>query len=332
MEDFSNSGVSIAIRSFNGVELLRECLPSITEAVKFRGHPDDEICIVDDGSTDGSFEFLKTEYPQIRSFRNEVRSGSPIAANRAVLACKNEIVVMMDNDVKVEKNFVGPALAHFSDPSVFAVTMRSFTFDKKTFRSGGQVGRFKRGFLRAWENYDVKEPETNPLVAERRLDSMYAITAHAVFRRSLFEKLGGFDPLFSPLIWDDTELCYRAWKRGYATRYEPRCLVYHRLHGTAKKLPKGSEMEIISDRHRLVFHWKLISDPYMLARHFTGLFIRTLFSLVAFRKSFLLPLAQAVRMAPRILEKRAEERKRWVLTDREILQKPLDVLAKLGEK
>jgi GT2 family glycosyltransferase len=158
------------------------------------------------------------------------------------------------------------------------------------------------------------------------------VTAHAVFRRSLFEKFGGFDPLFSPLIWDDTELCYRAWKRGYATRYEPRCLVYHRLHGTAGKLPKGSEMALISERHRLVFHWKIISDPLMLAQHFIGLFIRALFSIVTFRKSFLLPFVQAVKMSPRILEKRAEEKKHWVFTDREILQKPLDTVAKLGGK
>ncbi len=330
--DFSSAAVSIAIRSYNGRELLRECLPSIVEALRFRGRPGDEIVVVDDGSTDGTFEFLKNEHPQIRPLRNDERSGSPRAANRAVLACKNEIVIIMDNDVKVEPDFIGPALAHFNDPSVFAVTMRSYAFDKTTFRSGGQIGRFRRGFLRAWENYDVKNPATNPLVLEGKLDSMYAITAHAAFRRSLFEGLGGFDPLFSPLIWDDTELCYRAWKRGYATRYEPRCLVYHRLHGTAGKLPKGSEMALISERHRLVFHWKMISDPSMLAGHFTWLALRLLFSVLTFRKSFLSPFAQAVKMLPEILAKRAEEKKHWVLTDGEILQKPLETLAKLGEK
>ena len=332
MPDFSSAAVSIAIRSYNGRELLRECLPSIVEAVGFHGRPGDEICIVDDGSADGSFDFLQKEYPLIRSFRNDERSGSPRAANRAVLECKNEIVIMMDNDVKVERDFIGPALAHFNDPKVFAVTMRSYAFDKTTFRSGGQIGRFRRGFLRAWENYDVKDPLTNPLVAERKLDSMYAITAHAAFRRSLFEGIGGFDPLFSPLIWDDTELCYRAWKRGYVTHYEPRCLVYHRLHGTAGKLPRGSEMAVISERHRLIFHWKMISDPAMLAGHFTWLLFRLLFSLVTLRKSFLSPFAQAVKMLPEILAKRAEEKKHWVMTDREILQRPLDTLAKLGDK
>jgi len=330
--DFSTSAVSIAIRSYNGRELLRECLPSIMEAIKFHGNPDDEVCVVDDGSTDGSFEFLRQEYPRIRSFRNDERSGSPRAANRAVLACKNEIVIMMDNDVKVEKDFIAPALPHFNDPEVFSVTMRSFAFDKTTFRSGGQIGRFKRGFLRAWENYDAKDIANNPLVTERKLDSMYAITAHAVFRRSLFEAMGGFDTLFSPLIWDDTELGYRAWKRGYATRYEPRCLVYHRLHGTAGKLPKGSEMAVISERHRLIFHWKMISDPVMLAEHFVGLFIRLLFSVLTLRKSFLSPFAQAVKLLPEILAKRAEEKKHWVLTDREILRKPLESAAKLGDK
>ncbi|MBI5177764.1 MAG: glycosyltransferase [Nitrospinae bacterium] len=329
MPDFSQSAVSIAIRSWNGRELLEECLPSIVEALAHRKNPDDEICVVDDGSTDGTFEFLQTRYPRIRSYRQE-RSGSPTAANRAILSCKNEIVLMMDNDVKLEKGFIDHALPHFNDPKVFSVTMRALAFDKMTFRSGGQVGRFKRGFLRAWENYDVEDRETNPLVLARQLDTMYSVTAHTVFRRSLFEKLGGFDTLYYPTYWEDTEIGFRAWKMGYVNRYEPRALAYHRLHGTAGKLPKHENMALASERNRLIFHWKNISDPLFLAQHLFTLFFRLIFSLLTLKKSFVVPFYQAVTMLPLILAKRAEEKKHWVLTDREILRKPIETLKKLG--
>lgn len=330
MADYTRRGVSLATRSYNGRELLEECLPSILEAAAFHGHPDNEVCVADDGSGDGTAEMMRVKFPQVRFFRLERRSGSPIASNTAIAQCKNEIIIFMDNDVKVERDFIAPALPHFNDPSVFAVTMRARRFDKTTFQSGGQVGRFSRGFIRAWENYDVPDPE-HPLVTERQLYSLYGITAHVAFRKSMFTQLGGFDPLYSPYIWEDTDLGYRAWKRGWKTVYEPRCLVYHKVHGTAAKLPASSRMLYVSERNRLIFHWKLLADGDLLFWHFFFLFWRTLLALITFKKKFLLALAEALQSVPAIRAGRKAEKPHWVLRDRDILAKPLETLKKLGE-
>ena len=316
-------GVSIATRSYNGRELLEECLPSLLAAAAFHGHPDNEVCVADDGSDDGTAEMMRVKFPQVRFFRLERRSGSPIASNTVIANCKNEIIIFMDNDVKVEPDFIAPALPHFEDPSVFAVAMRAHRFDKTTFQSGGQVGRFSRGFIRAWENYDVAEDRR---AAAGELYSLYGITAHVAFRKSMFTQMGGFDPLYSPYIWEDTDLGYRAWKRGWKTVYEPRCLVYHKVHGTATKLPPSSRMLYVSERNRLIFHWKLLADGDLLFWHFFFLFWRALLALVTFKKKFLLALVEALQSLPAIYAYRKADKQHWILRDREILAKPLETL------
>jgi GT2 family glycosyltransferase len=330
MPDFTKCGVSIAIPNYNGRALLEECLPSIVEALNRHGHPDNEICIADDGSTDGSVEFLQKNYPNVKLVRAGERSGAPNAFNRAISNCKNEIVVVHDNDVKVEKDYIAPLLAHFNEPEVFAVTMRALGFDKKSFRSAGKVGRFKRGFIRAWENYNIKDANTAHPAKKLKLYSFFGMTAHVAYRKSMFDSLGGLDLLYSPYIWEDTDICYRAWKRGWVTIYEPGSLVYHRWNSTIALLSPGSRQAMISARNRLIFHWKNIGDLDMLLVHIAGLAVRTLFSLLTFRRSFLVPLWQAVKLLPEIRAKRAEDKKHWVLSDRDILNRPLGVLKEPG--
>ena len=330
MPDFTKCGVSIAIPNYNGRELLEECLPSFFEELKRRDNPNDEICIADDGSTDGSLEFLEKNYPTVKLIAAGHGSGAPNAFNHAISLCKNDIVIVHDNDVKVEKGYIEPLLAHFNDDDVFAVTMRALAFDKKTFRSAGKLGSFRRGFIRAWENYNVEDAQNRTSVKERKLDSLFGMTAHVAYRKSMFDALGGLDLIYTPYIWEDTDICYRAWKRGWITRYEPRSLVYHKWNSTIARLSPGSRQAMISARNRLIFHWKNVGDLDMLVIHAAALSVRTFFSLLTFRRSFLVPLWQAIKLLPEIKAKRGKEKKHWVLSDREVLQKSQSALKEPG--
>ena len=330
MPDFTKCGVSIAIPNYNGKALLEECLPSIIEALKTHGHPDNELCISDDGSTDESLLFLSEHFPEVVVAPLKENKGFPNACNAAAAICKNDVIILLNNDVKVKKDFIKEILPHFNDDEVFAVTLRAIRFDMKTFQSGGQAGSFRRGFIRAWENYDVKEPQNHPLVKKRKLDSLYGIGAHVAYRKSMFDKLKGFDLIYSPYIWEDTDIGYRAWKRGWATRYEPRCEVYHKWNATLSKIGTSDKQAMISARNRLIFHWKNVGDLDMLVIHVAALVGRTLFSLLTLRRSFLVPLWQALKLLPEIKKKRAEEKKQWTVSDREIFNRINDVLKEPG--
>ena len=330
MPDFTKCGVSIAIPNYNGIDLLEECLPSIFAALKHHGHPDNELCIADDGSTDDSVPFLSERFPEAKVAPLKENKGFSNACNAAAALCKNDVIILLNNDVKVEIDFITEILPHFNDEEVFAVTLRAKRFDMKTFQSGGQAGGFKRGFIRAWENYDVKEPQNHPLVKARKLDSFFGIGAHVAYRKSMFDKLGGFDLIYSPYIWEDTDIGYRAWKRGWVTRYEPRSEVYHKWNATLSKTGSSGKQAMISARNRLIFHWKNVGDLDMLVIHALALIVRTLFSLLTFRRSFLVPLWQALKLLPEIRAKRGEEKKHWLLSDREIFNRIKNVLKEPG--
>ena len=71
-------------------------------------------------------------------------------------------------------------------------------------------------------------------------DIFYAKGAAFLIRRSLWESLGGLDPLFF-IYFEETDLCWRSWKLGYSVKYEPKAIVYHFCGGTLKKVPSQTK-------------------------------------------------------------------------------------------
>jgi len=116
--------VSVIIPSFNGKELLEEYLPSLKTALEpYSGAS--EILIVENGSTDETVSFLNRNYPEVRILKNSVNKGFGPAVNWGVREAKYDIVLLLNNDIRVDKDFIAPLARHFDDPAVFAVVSKS---------------------------------------------------------------------------------------------------------------------------------------------------------------------------------------------------------------
>ena len=89
--------VSVVIPNWNGKELLEKYLPSVIEALA--GNPDNEILIVDNGSTDGSAEFLRTAHPSVRVLALPVNLGFGGGSNEGFREARNGIVVLLNTTV-----------------------------------------------------------------------------------------------------------------------------------------------------------------------------------------------------------------------------------------
>ncbi len=106
------SRASIIVLNWEGRHLLEEFLPSVVEAVKHDGR-DHEIMVVDNGSRDGSVDFLRSHFPSVRVIpldRNRRFTGGN---NAGVAAAKNDIVVFLNNDMQVDPDFLKPLLDGF---------------------------------------------------------------------------------------------------------------------------------------------------------------------------------------------------------------------------
>src|SRR5579883_2560273 len=123
----STLAASLVIPNWNGRDLLEKFLPSWLAAIE--SHPGSEVLIVDNGSTDGSADWIRAHYPQVHLLALERNLGFGGGSNAGFRAASNDIVVLLNSDMRVEPDFLAPLLEGFYDEHVFAVSAQIFFAD-----------------------------------------------------------------------------------------------------------------------------------------------------------------------------------------------------------
>jgi O-antigen biosynthesis protein len=255
-----NTAASVVIPNWNGLDLLRKFLPSVIKALE--GHPDNEIIVVDNASSDGSVAFLREHFPGVRVLAQTENLGFGGGSNTGFAAAKNDIVVLLNNDMRVEPDFLAPLLAPFSDPLVFSVSCQIFFSDpaKRREETGLTETWWESGRLRVSHRIDPEITMTYPCA--------YPGGGSSAFHRQKFLEIGGFDELFKPFYYEDTALGHLAWKRGWKVLYEPRSIVFHEHRGTIGKKFSADFIKGVLRRNLLLYIWKNIHDWRLLLPHF----------------------------------------------------------------
>lgn len=119
--------VSIVIPNWNGRDLLEKYLPSVVAAAE--RHPGSEIIVVDNASEDGSAELLREHFPAVRVLPQERNLGFGGGSNAGFRAAGNDVVVLLNSDMRVDEGFLSPLVEPFADPNVFAVACQIFFSD-----------------------------------------------------------------------------------------------------------------------------------------------------------------------------------------------------------
>ena len=300
--------VSIVIPNWEGLELLKKCIPSVIRAVQ--NYPGDcEIIVVDNGSRDKSINYLRSTFPQVRIISLPQNLGFSKGMNRGIKESKNRIVISLNNDTIVKEDFIAPLVRHFSNRDVFAVGAKMLRWDRKTLDFGKARGRFLFGFLK------IKFKNTNKIV-----NTLYACGGAAAYDKAKFLELNGFDEEIGLWYWEDCELCYRAWKRNWRTIFEPKSMVYHKHLGTSLEKYGMDEILVASRESHFLFMWKDIQDKWLLFQHIIFLPALIIVALCMGRFYFIKGLFRAFGRLTLVKEKR-RERKEQLITDREVLRR-----------
>ena len=184
-------------------------------------------------------------------------NGFITAVNTGVNNAMGDIVILLNSDVYPQKDFITPLIRHFKDPQVFAVgCLEKSNENGKEILSGRNKAWFEKGLV--WHSK-----------ADNMTDSstFWVSGGSGAFRKDLWEKLGGFDPLFNPFYWEDIDLSYRAKKAGYKVLFEPKSVVFHNHESTIGVNFSKNEINVISSKNQLLFFWKNISDKNLLINH-----------------------------------------------------------------
>ncbi len=259
----TNKSLSIVLPNYNGKSLLEENLPSLYKALNSQEFQF-EIIVVDDCSSDNSILFLKEKYPDILILENAANSGFSLTCNKGIQHAHNDLICIANTDVTFEKNYFLYAVRHFDTSNIFAVKGKIINYsgqrnniiniDEKAYLY------FKRGLLRFRPSYKKKDTET--------FDIEYCYLGCCfVADTSLIKKLGGFDPIFSPYYWEDSDLPLRALEQGFEVIYEPDSIVYHHASTTMQKTQSNLKRKIISNRNKFIFSWKHLKGKKRWVQH-----------------------------------------------------------------
>jgi len=318
------SSCSILIPNLNGKDLLKKCLPSVLEATSYDSKH--EIIILDMGSTDGSVEFVRAQYPNIKLVELHHLSIAD-ALNAGLKIARNEIIISIDNDSILDKNFIPYLLKGFRSPLLFAAHAKLLRWDKSTIDGGRRQAAIQLGIFQTFG-----EAENEKDWGQLNIRSQVLVAEHGAFRKEILQKLGGFDSLF-PIYFNRIDVCYRAWKMGYFVIFEPQSIEFHRSTSRLANSGKAKFLQTTDLEERLLFMWKNFTDSGLLIRHIVSLgpyLIYMTFKLkdpVVVFKAFM----SAFRKMPAVICRRRIESGRYSRTDRDVFSL-LDLSFFLGIK
>jgi GT2 family glycosyltransferase len=218
--------VSIVILNWNGLKHLEHFLPALLEHTK---HPGAEIVVADNGSEDGSLEFLKKEYPGVRIIELEKNHGFSGGYNRAVEEINARYLVLLNSDIEVTRGWLEPMLELMdSDANVGACTPKIRDFKRRTHfeyagAAGGFIDRFAYPFCRG-RIFDHLEEDLGQY--DDPADLFWGSGACLMVRTDLYREAGGLDEQFFAHM-EEIDLCWRLQRMGHRIRFIPSSTVYH---------------------------------------------------------------------------------------------------------
>lgn len=231
--------ISIIIPTFNRKDWLEECLNALAKEVKSE---ECEIIIVDDGSTDGTVNFLKNFSSErkikISTYLQE-RGGPAKARNFGVRMSKSDIVCFLDDDSIVHPNWLDELMKTFKN------------IDSRYVAVKGKVKAYQNTFLPKFLEEYI------------HISNSWA-TNNIAFRKSIFLKAGGFDETFTFAAWEDLDLGFRLERMGYRRFFKSEMIVHHPHEDDLEKLKRKF---MINGYGYFQFCRKWISiDPGMVIR------------------------------------------------------------------
>ena len=211
--------ITVAIVSWNTRELLRECLASMPASV--------DVWVVDNGSSDGSADMVRAEFPGARLVASTRNLGFGGAVNHVAGSTSTPWLVVANADVRLGDGALDALLAAASrDPAAGAVAPRLVLPDGSTQHSvfAFPTVPFSLLFALGLAGDRLCVPGRWDWRRARRVP--WAIGALLLVRREAWDAAGGFDER-QWMYAEDLELGWRLRSAGWATRYEPSAVVHH---------------------------------------------------------------------------------------------------------
>lgn len=252
--------IAVVILNWNGRKFLEQFLPSVLLST----HPDHEVIIADNASTDDSIAFLERHYPQVRIIRLQKNYGFAKGYNEALKQVESEYYVLLNSDVEVTPGWLEPMVSLLdNDSSIAACQPKLLSFHHKTVfeyagAAGGWLDKYGYPFTKG-RVFEVCEEDRGQY--DQAEPVFWASGAALFIRAKVFHQLQGFDEYFFA-HQEEIDLCWRIQLAGYKIYSCPLSVVYHVGGGTLSR--SDSRKTFLNFRNNRIMLAKNLPFPHSL--------------------------------------------------------------------
>ena len=267
-----------------------ENLSKVLESLKEQTYKNFKCFVIDDLPSNEVSNYLKNQYPEVLYTPAKSRSGPAKNRNTAISKGTSELIVTLDDDVSLAKNWLE--------------TMTQFLHDNKNVGCVGSQIRFldRPDTINSIGGYitesgfgidifiNKKIVEINKIILNNPLKVSFVCSAGMIFRRDTYNKIGGFDPKYFYLS-EDTDFCLRINALGLDVTYNPNAILFHKFHGVSCRFKKSYFSYLLvrnsfytlfknftfknSVKRYLLFCYDYKKDFFLLARIFFWLLLQS---------------------------------------------------------
>ena len=286
--------LSIIIVNYNVKEFIQNLLHSIVKATKRIEY---EVIIIDNASNDGSVEFLREKFPEVKLIVNSVNRGFSRANNQGLSIAKGEYLLLLNPDTLLREDTLNNMIDFFnSNPGAGLAGCKILNPD------GTLQLACRRSFPGPWTSF-CKVTGLGSLFPNSRVFARYNLTyldenktnevdavsgSFMMLKREIYEKIGGLDEQFF-MYGEDLDLCYRVQKAGYKVFYVHNTQIIH-YKGESTRRSGIDETKIFYEAMNLFVKKHLSSSVLVEAILHSAIAFRRLFAFLGRRKIILLPI------------------------------------------
>lgn len=209
--------VAIIVLNCNTSQYLENCFSSIFGL----DYQDFEVIMVDDNSSDDSVDLVREKFPRVAIIGNDRNLGAPVSFNKAVALTRAPLLVKLDSDVIVEKDWLSSLVKTLAaDSAIGVVGSKVLYYDSDEVQDiGSNIDRF--GYQMNYYT-EVGLPKDG----SKLMDAFYVSGCSMLFRKELFEKVGGYDEKYF-LYKDDLDFCWRVRLLGFRVVTDLNSQIHH---------------------------------------------------------------------------------------------------------
>lgn len=310
--------VSVIIVNWNGLAWLTTCLPSLAKVT----YPNLEVIVVDNGSTDGSLDYLQRSPVVTTVVRNDTNLGFAYPNNQGIERATGELILCLNNDMSYDPGFIEPLVDACQQPGIGAAQPKMVRLREPSKLDG--VGSFLTPYG-VLLHYGFGR-QANAARYNQARDIFCPKGAAMMVRMDVLKKTGPFDRDYFA-YFEETDLAWRIWLAGYRIRYVPAGLVYHAGGETAQRISTFAHYHSFKNRiATLTKNLGVASLAWLLPLHLVLVSLVSIAYLVTGQWSVFLATWRAVgwnitHLAANLAKRRHVQHTIRAVSDRELLPK-----------